>query len=151
MWPRYSLIIACNRFSKFFHNFWSVFCTTLLIALVIICFNCIKLRTRVLNIPSLTNPHNKSQEVINQVILRVSCNGYAFRSKNQQIMNQENHWLYYLYAGVLHPIGIDSFVEMNALNFLQMYWITYKNRLLTRLRCQSNKDLRPRSREYYTI
>ena len=52
---------------------------------------------------------------------------------------------------MLHPVGIDSFVEMNALDFQHKYWVTYNNRLLSRFRCQSTKDLRPRSRECSTI
>ena len=34
-------------------------------------------------------------------------------------MNQEEDGQHYLYPGVLHPVGIDSFVEMNALNFIR--------------------------------
>ena len=52
--------------------------------LVILRFNCVTLRSGVLNTSCLVNP----QEVINQVVLRASCKGHAFRSKNQEIMNQ---------------------------------------------------------------
>ena len=34
-------------------------------------------------------------------------------------MNQKEDAQHYLYAGVLHPDGTDSFVEMNVFNFLQ--------------------------------
>ena len=36
-------------------------------------------------------------------------------------MNQEEDGQHSLYAGVLHPVGTDSFSEMNALNFLHKY------------------------------
>ena len=51
------------------------------------------------------------------MILRPSCEGHAFRSINEEIMNQEEDGQHNLYAGVLHPIGTDCFVETHTLNF----------------------------------
>ena len=66
-------------------------------------------------------------------------------------MNQEEDGQQYLYAGVLRTVGTDSFVEMSTLNFLHKYILTHNNRLLSWFRSQSNKDLRPCSREFCWI
>ena len=42
---------------------------------------------------------------MNQVIWRASCKGYAFRYKNQEIMNQEEDGQPCFYAVVLRPVG----------------------------------------------
>ena len=69
------------------------------------------------------------------MILRDSCKVHAFRSMNREITNQEEEEEHCLYAGVLHPVGTDSFMEMDALNFLHKYRVTHNNRLLSRFRC----------------
>ena len=87
----------------------------------------------------------------NHVILRASCKGQAFRSNNQEVMNKAKDVQHYLYAGVLHPVRTDSFVEMNALNLLHKYKVTHSNGLHPRFLCQSTKDLRPLSLARRTI
>ena len=66
-------------------------------------------------------------------------------------MNQEEDGQHYLYSGVLHSVGTDIFVEMNALKFLHKYWATRNILLLSRFRRQSNEDLRSRSRAHLSI
>ena len=45
-------------------------------------------------------------------------------------MNQEEDGQDCLYVGLLHPDGKDSFVETNALEFLNNNWVTHNDRLL---------------------
>ena len=66
-------------------------------------------------------------------------------------MNQEEDGQQYLYEEVIYPVGTDSLVEMNSLNFLHKYSVTHNNWLLSRFSCQSNKNLRPCLHEYRTI
>ena len=113
--------------------------------------NYITLRIVVLNTSSFTNTRKKSQKVVYQVILLAICKGDAFRSKNQEIINQEEDRQHYLYAEMLHTVGTDDFLETNTLNSLHKYYVTDNNRFLSRFSCQSNNDLRLCLRQYCTM